>query len=345
MYKKKVGVLMAKYPKIYTKEKLTALYEKIPLQKEEVKLLRQYCEAMVNLYGIIPIQKAWQIILQQNPDKFTRKQLNNFALVARYEDAFFAILGDEEVFDDNVISTPTQRTLYDVSLLNEEEAVFQQFRASQHGKNYYIPEKKVLLRYRNWHYCEPTPEAKAMKDFLAEVGLGTSTLRNFKFRDLTAIAKLPSLSMEPVADFVGELKLTEEQARNFFELYQSFCNNLRIQANLGHTPEEMSKLHPRHNPDTIEFGPNVRKAVANGDINPFELMQHIESINFPNENLKNSMMNQMKEMMEENHISSEGSPVFPFLEEQRKVASIEKAGRNQPCPCGSGLKYKRCCGR
>jgi SEC-C motif-containing protein len=22
-----------------------------------------------------------------------------------------------------------------------------------------------------------------------------------------------------------------------------------------------------------------------------------------------------------------------------------KAGRNDPCPCGSGLKYKRCCGR
>ncbi len=22
-----------------------------------------------------------------------------------------------------------------------------------------------------------------------------------------------------------------------------------------------------------------------------------------------------------------------------------RVGRNQPCPCGSGLKYKRCCGR
>ena len=22
-----------------------------------------------------------------------------------------------------------------------------------------------------------------------------------------------------------------------------------------------------------------------------------------------------------------------------------KVGRNDPCPCGSGLKYKRCCGR
>jgi uncharacterized protein YecA (UPF0149 family) len=24
---------------------------------------------------------------------------------------------------------------------------------------------------------------------------------------------------------------------------------------------------------------------------------------------------------------------------------IPKVGRNQPCPCGSGKKYKNCCGR
>jgi SEC-C motif-containing protein len=28
--------------------------------------------------------------------------------------------------------------------------------------------------------------------------------------------------------------------------------------------------------------------------------------------------------------------------EQRRVTV--KAGRNDPCPCGSGKKYKKCCG-
>ena len=27
------------------------------------------------------------------------------------------------------------------------------------------------------------------------------------------------------------------------------------------------------------------------------------------------------------------------------LASSKKAGRNDPCPCGSGKKFKRCCGR
>jgi preprotein translocase subunit SecA len=34
-------------------------------------------------------------------------------------------------------------------------------------------------------------------------------------------------------------------------------------------------------------------------------------------------------------------------EEARKPVTREEAkvGRNDPCPCGSGKKYKKCCGR
>ncbi len=30
---------------------------------------------------------------------------------------------------------------------------------------------------------------------------------------------------------------------------------------------------------------------------------------------------------------------------QSKTMQLGKVGRNQPCPCGSGKKYKRCCGK
>ena len=30
---------------------------------------------------------------------------------------------------------------------------------------------------------------------------------------------------------------------------------------------------------------------------------------------------------------------------QQTVVKGEKVGRNDPCPCGSGKKYKKCCGR
>jgi preprotein translocase subunit SecA len=30
--------------------------------------------------------------------------------------------------------------------------------------------------------------------------------------------------------------------------------------------------------------------------------------------------------------------------EKKQAISAKKAGRNDPCPCGSGKKYKKCCG-
>jgi uncharacterized protein YecA (UPF0149 family) len=32
-------------------------------------------------------------------------------------------------------------------------------------------------------------------------------------------------------------------------------------------------------------------------------------------------------------------------EATRQVRRTNRVGRNEPCPCGSGLKFKRCCGR
>ena len=34
----------------------------------------------------------------------------------------------------------------------------------------------------------------------------------------------------------------------------------------------------------------------------------------------------------------------PEPDERQQPVRSEKTGRNEPCPCGSNLKYKRCCG-
>jgi preprotein translocase subunit SecA len=36
-------------------------------------------------------------------------------------------------------------------------------------------------------------------------------------------------------------------------------------------------------------------------------------------------------------------PILPVVE-QRRVADVEQIGRNDPCWCGSGKKFKRCHG-
>ncbi len=34
-----------------------------------------------------------------------------------------------------------------------------------------------------------------------------------------------------------------------------------------------------------------------------------------------------------------------LLNPQKTMIAEKKVGRNEPCPCGSGKKYKKCCGK
>ena len=34
-----------------------------------------------------------------------------------------------------------------------------------------------------------------------------------------------------------------------------------------------------------------------------------------------------------------------LLNPQKTMLAEKKVGRNEPCPCGSGKKYKKCCGK
>ena len=44
----------------------------------------------------------------------------------------------------------------------------------------------------------------------------------------------------------------------------------------------------------------------------------------------------------ENIVGAEQMPTFRFTR-TRPIVRDYKIGRNEPCPCGSGLKYKKCC--
>jgi preprotein translocase subunit SecA len=52
-------------------------------------------------------------------------------------------------------------------------------------------------------------------------------------------------------------------------------------------------------------------------------------------------------------LSKRAQPVEDIADEEERIAKTEKIkpitsdkapARNDPCPCGSGRKYKRCCG-
>ncbi len=87
--------------------------------------------------------------------------------------------------------------------------------------------------------------------------------------------------------------------------------------------------------------------------NPIEEMEEdtVVSLDFDNESLYRNMVDAKAEWLY-------GLPAWEkiFDEEKRRALYLEakkmhtvvkgpKVGRNDPCPCGSGKKYKYCCGR
>ncbi|MBB3182714.1 hypothetical protein FHR95_000238 [Halomonas fontilapidosi] len=42
-------------------------------------------------------------------------------------------------------------------------------------------------------------------------------------------------------------------------------------------------------------------------------------------------------------LTSDMSEAIPINQAYQKIKKIKKTGRNEPCPCGSGKKYKKCC--
>ena len=52
------------------------------------------------------------------------------------------------------------------------------------------------------------------------------------------------------------------------------------------------------------------------------------------------------EIVEEKPVEiSTNAPDDNSVKKQPKVNKNKKVGRNDPCPCGSGKKYKKCCGK
>lgn len=81
----KDGQFYIDFPEPYKRRELNAKYREIPLKDTTSRQLRKYFNAMANLYGIIPLRKAYEIISSQSPKLVTRDEFLAFSEIARHE--------------------------------------------------------------------------------------------------------------------------------------------------------------------------------------------------------------------------------------------------------------------
>ncbi|MBE6612831.1 MAG: hypothetical protein E7632_10100 [Ruminococcaceae bacterium] len=125
-------------PEPYSRQKLAALYRTLPISDDTIKLLRKYLKAMANLYGVIPLDKVYEIISTQNPGLLTKAEFAQYIMVARHEREYFDIFGEADEYTGARFETSLNRQLVDWQLLE----IFAKVKAYQADKPYYIPEKK-----------------------------------------------------------------------------------------------------------------------------------------------------------------------------------------------------------
>lgn len=80
---------------------------------------------------------------------------------------------------------------------------------------------------------------------------------------------------------------------------------------------------------SVSLEPNIRKSLQTGEIDIEDFRKQILTMELPSEAMRFDLLKQLADI----------KPSAPQKEKQKKV------GRNDPCPCGSGKKYKRCCGK
>lgn len=318
-------------PEVYSRRKLNALYREIHLKDTTSRLLRKYFNAMANLYGIIPLWKAYEIIAAQCRHPVSKEEFLSFSEIARHECEEYYLLGADELYPGRKQTAPLDREIIDITLVDGDLNAYHEMRHSQGGKPYYIPDRAELLAFDDPFYCAPTPAADALSQFMERrLCLKHDHVAALLAEFVYAARCLDAGISEVMArlEGLGIHFRHRRDAERFCTLYQEFHNHMRLQCNRGYTPEELLsvQLPAARVPKSLSLGPNIKKALADGTMDAASLEKGLLDSPFHNERLRQSLLREIA------------------VSDGKTVHSV-KVGRNDLCPCGSGRKYKKCCGR
>ena len=281
------------------------------------RMLGDYFLAASNLYGLVPLETL-HALYNRRHRPLDLPAFTMFGILASAQDRTRFHVLDRKGRVLAAEHYPRRQAAYIAEYSVVDGGAFGFVLARQNGKPYYLPPEEEFLRYADEDYIEENGHFLRLKAHLQTLGLRPADTEACMRDTLTIIR----FSGDGTLEFFGLLedygvRLKNIKAANHvLRLYVLLSNNTRTHFNCGHTPNEIIALRkesPRQiSMDFIAAEPPP-EAPAGQEEDP--------------------------------DLPAGDLPWEDFLPHPLPRTVEKKPGRNAPCPCGSGKKYKHCCGK
>ena len=203
-----------------------------------------------------------------------------------------------------------------------------ELRTQQSGKPFYVPAVQEVEELYSTCSLLSTPAYQEMQRFITRELGKTEDEANDILDELWGKLSDEDDPHETMQWFWNQFEFNgEKQVNQIVELYMPLANNTRMLANRGYTPIELRKLMPPK-PGTI---PTITAGSSKAAAMLQEVAPQLEKLGIKLDLESNAGTIPVMGMPE--------GVNGPIVSMQKKVYP------NDPCPCGSGKKYKKCCGK
>lgn len=240
-------------------------------RKEKIMNFISWCDAVLYLYGVIPIQKFAEIYNIYENTNLTENELEEKIRVLIQDGEPYAVREGYFMYEDL-----------------EEHDSYRVLLKDQGDCEYYLPkDREEFLGYGKYECQQPDENVQFFMDYLQHaihMELPHALMVYYQVQDAIR-DNAEDLELIQIMDDWGCEITSQSKMKKIMDLLRRLGGCIRKWEYRGHTPNELKKTQMK----------NRQKSGGNGKIIPF--------------------------------------------------ASAKKIYPNDPCPCGSGKKYKHCCGR
>ena len=277
--------------------------------KEEL-ILNFICSS-IHLYGLISLHDFVKLFSQLTTFETTRDELLIVSTThnKRFEHVYF--------YSDGYFLDP----YFQSDEIGETTDKIKKIKSFSIRKDRFLPELSEFILYKDMDHLLPDPEYDNLQEFLkSEINLDEKNL-------------------EMIDHFIHDAAKLVSPSQEFWKIIENSFH--------GDIPKNLFKKRKKLNALASEIIKKYRHWNLNG-YTPHELADDPEYLKLPGFFYfsKDEIDEKNSTQFTNDHLFIADEEDILFQEEISSPRSMDfQSGRNDPCPCGSGKKYKKCCGR